>query len=169
MMPNGLNVMSAIYGIALAGAVVVPINLRYRAVELPFVVENGDLVAILTSDEADGYVDLPGLLGEALPGLAEASDPRALEISAAPRLRSVVVLGARRAPGTVGADAFARGAAQTSEAELHRRRAGTRLRSTRARAVHVGHDRAPARLRAHPRGDRALLDRGRSGVRARTG
>jgi fatty-acyl-CoA synthase len=130
MMPNGLNVMSAIYGIALAGAVVVPINLRYRAVELPFVVENGDLVAILTSDESDGYVDLLGLLGEALPGLAEASDPLALEISVAPRLRSVVVLGARRTPGTVGADAFARGAAQISEAELHRRRAGTRLRST---------------------------------------
>ena len=40
------------------------------------------------------------------------------------------MLGARRAPGTVGADGFARGAAQTSEAELHRRRAGTRLRST---------------------------------------
>ncbi len=130
MMANGLNAMSAIYGIALAGAVVVPINLRYRAVEIPFVVENGDLVAILTSDESDGYVDLLGLLTQALPGLAEASDPRALEISAAPRLRSVVVLGARRAPGTVGAEAFAHGGAAVAEVEFDRRRAGTRLRSS---------------------------------------
>jgi fatty-acyl-CoA synthase len=130
MMSNGLNAMSAIYGIALAGAVVVPINLRYRAVEIPFVVENGDLVAILTSDESDGYVDLLGLLAQALPGLAEASDARALEISVAPRLRSVVVLGARRTPGTVRADAFAHGAAAVDAAELDRRRAGTRLRAS---------------------------------------
>src|SRR3954471_19272182 len=38
LMPNGPDCVATLFAVALAGAVIVPINTRYRAVELPFVV-----------------------------------------------------------------------------------------------------------------------------------
>ena len=73
----------------------VPINTRFRARELGYVIENAGLVALLTSDIVDEAVDFVQRLGEALPGLDGQSDPAALALPEAPRLRSLVLLGAR--------------------------------------------------------------------------
>jgi fatty-acyl-CoA synthase len=125
-MANSPDTIASIFAIALAGAVVVPINTRYRAVELPFVISDAGVRAILTSDRIDDYVDLLGLLHDALPGLAESRDPLDLRLDAAPALRSVVVLGAKRRPGTLPEEDFlARGA---THEELEFRRSGTRVR-----------------------------------------
>src|SRR5580700_1650257 len=62
LMANSPDCVATIYAIALAGAVVVPINTRYRAVELPYVITNAELAAIITSDRIDDYVDLLGLI-----------------------------------------------------------------------------------------------------------
>src|SRR4051794_33966594 len=128
LMANSPDAIASIFGVALAGATVVPINTRYRAVELPFVVSDAGVRAILTSDRIDDYVDLLGLLNDALPGLAEAADPRALVLEAAPRLRSVVVLGATTRPGTVSEPDFLALADAVEPAELEFRRAAVRLR-----------------------------------------
>ena len=69
LMANSPDCIATIYAIALAGAVVVPINTRYRAVELPYVIANAELAAIITSDRIDDYVDLLGLIASALPGI----------------------------------------------------------------------------------------------------
>jgi len=130
LMANSPDCIATIYAIALAGAVLVPINTRYRASELPYVVANADLAAILTSDRIDDYVDLLGLLEESLPGLAAAPDPHRLELAATPRLRSVVVLGQRRSPGTVPEERFLEMAATVGEDVLVRRRSGVRVRGT---------------------------------------
>src|SRR3954451_11086047 len=106
LMANSPDAVASIFAIALAGAVIVPVNTRYRAVELPFVVSDAGVKAILTSDRIDDYVDLLGLLHDALPGLSEAADPRDLRLAAAPELRAVVVLGEKRRPGTLAEDAF---------------------------------------------------------------
>ena len=66
LMANSPDAIAAIFAIALAGATVVPINTRYRAVELPFVVADAGVRVIVTSDRIDEYVDLLGLLDEAL-------------------------------------------------------------------------------------------------------
>jgi acyl-CoA synthetase (AMP-forming)/AMP-acid ligase II len=71
------------------------------------VVENADLVAILVGDAAEG-VDLVGRLLEAFPELAEADDPRAQGLAAAPRLRSVVSFGGKETPGLLSHRAFDR-------------------------------------------------------------
>ena len=51
-MPNCLDLVAAFYGTALLGAVVTPVNARYRSTELGYVVENADLVVLLTTDVA---------------------------------------------------------------------------------------------------------------------
>lgn len=130
LMANGPDCIAAIYGIALAGAVVVPINTRYRAVELPYVITNAELAAIITSDRIDDYVDLLGLIASALPGLESAPDPYRLALEAAPALRAVVALGARSAPGTVDDRGLLEAAERVSESELDHRRAGVRVRGT---------------------------------------
>jgi fatty-acyl-CoA synthase len=130
LMANSTDCIAAIYGSALAGAVVVPINTRYRAVELPYVITNAELAAIITSDRIDDYVDLLGLIASALPGIESAPDPYRLRLDAAPALRTVVALGARSAPGTVDELGLFEAAAKISESELEHRRAGVRVRGT---------------------------------------
>src|SRR4051812_12357861 len=95
LMANSPDAIASIYAIALAGATIVPINTRYRAVELPFVVADAGVKAILTSDRIDDYVDLLGLLEAALPDLP----PDAL-------LEHVVALGVTRRPGALSEPEF---------------------------------------------------------------
>ena len=130
LMANSPDCIATIYAIALAGAVVVPINTRYRAVELPYVIANAELAAIITSDRIDEYVDLLGLIASALPGIESAPDPYRLSLEAAPALRAVVALGGRVAPGTVDEQGLLDAAARATESELARRRASVRVRGT---------------------------------------
>jgi acyl-CoA synthetase (AMP-forming)/AMP-acid ligase II len=111
LMPNGPELVDAIFGVALAGAVLCPLNARYRATELTHVVAQAEHVALLTSDVVVEHVDYVPILHDALPGLAESGrSPRA------PALRHVVLLGERRAPGTTsGADLAALGETVTDE------------------------------------------------------
>jgi acyl-CoA synthetase (AMP-forming)/AMP-acid ligase II len=130
LMANSPDCIATIFAIALAGAVVVPINTRYRAVELPFVVADAGVRVIVTSDRIDDYVDLLGLLHEALPGLDAAERPRELDLEVAPELRAVVVLGQASRPGTVQEAELLELAQATADAdaELEHRRAAVRLR-----------------------------------------
>jgi acyl-CoA synthetase (AMP-forming)/AMP-acid ligase II len=94
------------------------------------VITNAELAAIVTSDRIDDYVDLLGLIHEALPGLAESPNPFRLAVAAAPLLRAVAVLGTRRSPGTVDEARLLEAAAKVTEAELDNRRAGVAVRGT---------------------------------------
>ena len=118
LMANGPDCIATLFGVALAGAVIVPINTRYRAVELPFVIKDAELVAIVTSDRIDHYVDLPAVLAEAL-----AHEP-------APHLRGVVSLGARAAPGALPEARLLELAASVPVAAVDERRAGVKVRDT---------------------------------------
>jgi acyl-CoA synthetase (AMP-forming)/AMP-acid ligase II len=92
LMANSVETVATFYGIALAGGVIVPINTRYRARELPFVIANAELAMIVTSDRIDDYVDLLALVAEALPLVDEPP--------------AIVALGEREAPDTIGQAAF---------------------------------------------------------------
>ncbi len=127
LMNNSPETVATLYGIALAGAAVVPINTRYRSRELPFIVADARLRAIVTSDRSDEHVDLLGLLADALPGLADAPDPRALALADTPELRSVILLGTRAAPGTIDEASFLALADTVTDAELDERRVRVRV------------------------------------------
>ena len=160
LMPNGPELVDAIFGVALAGGVLCPLNARYRATELAHVVARAEHVVLLTSDAIVDHVDYVPILHEALPGLAETG--RSLAGARAPRRRA-----ARRAAGARDAE---RSGARGARGERHRR--GRRARDPRrgggrpgARAHDLGHDCAPEGLRPHARRHRPRLTGGR-GARA---
>jgi fatty-acyl-CoA synthase len=126
LMPNWIPYLELIFGCALAGAVPVPINARFKAAELGYVVENADLVALFTTDVVSEYADFPDALRTAFPDLASQTDPWRLRLANAPRLRSIVLYGAPVA-GFAPREAFHAKSAEVAGAEVDRRRAAVRL------------------------------------------
>jgi fatty-acyl-CoA synthase len=128
LMTNHPDLVAAVFGAALIGATVVPINARYRTSELHSIVEDADLVALITHDSADEHVDFTSLLHDSLPGLREAEDPMALSLPDHPYLRQVVMMGSRRPEGMVDRDAFAALGEDVDEERLRTRVEGVPLR-----------------------------------------
>ena len=122
LMPNCPEFIELLFGIVLAGGVAVTVNARYKAEELAYVAENADLKAVVTSSLASEYVDFAGLLQDALPGLADAPDPRALLLDSAPLLRFVTRIGDDAPSGFLPYAAFRAAAAQRTRADVDRRR-----------------------------------------------
>lgn len=99
LLPTCPEFPEILFAIALCGAVAVPVNARYRASELQYVIENADLVCLVTTDQIAEHVDFVARLSDGLPGLSEAPDPGQLSLAAAPRLRQLVLLGDSTPPG----------------------------------------------------------------------
>jgi fatty-acyl-CoA synthase len=99
LMPNCVEFVELLFGISLLGAVMVPINARFAPRELGYVVENGDLEVVFTSDEVVEHADYVARLHEALPTLATLSPSSIVSIPEAPFLRSIVLFGDRDAAG----------------------------------------------------------------------
>ena len=98
LIPNSGRFLATLLGISLCGAVPVPLNTRFRADDLPYVVEHADLVGLVTACEAEVNpkgepVDYPARLAEALPSLGR--DP-AVFCAEAPLLRFVAGYGPAR-------------------------------------------------------------------------
>ena len=118
LMPNCPDFVFAFFGAQLLGAVVVPVNTRFRTRELGYVIENADLAVLLTSDIVEEHVDFVERIAESLPGVAAAADPEQLALAEAPRLRSVVLLGEREPPGMVARRRFDELAEQVPESRV---------------------------------------------------
>ena len=84
--------VSIMFGAQMAGAVVVPVNARYQPGELAYLVRDADLVTLVTTGRVSDSLDFGQRLHGALPGLAKAANPRALQLDEAPVLRSVICL-----------------------------------------------------------------------------
>lgn len=128
LLPQGIDYYALLVGAAKIGAVPVPINARYKSVELRHVITNSDMRVLFTSDATSEFVDFPALVAEALPSLREAmSSP--LSLTEAPRLRHVVQYGS---PGgyAVGAEAFAALANGVGADAVQARRYMVRVRDT---------------------------------------
>jgi fatty-acyl-CoA synthase len=91
LMPNSLDYITLIFAVTKIGAVVVPVNGRFKERELAYVLEHADLKVLLIA-EGGGGANYPTLIEAVLPALAEA-DPGRLELADAPKLRNVVNLG----------------------------------------------------------------------------
>jgi fatty-acyl-CoA synthase len=120
--------MELYFAIALCGAVIVPINARYRSTEIGYVVENADLVTLLTTDSIAEQVNFVERLGQALPDLAAQRDAGNLRLATAPKLRNIVLIGAQSAPGFVSEADFMAAGEPVPEARVHETRLRTRVR-----------------------------------------
>jgi fatty-acyl-CoA synthase/long-chain acyl-CoA synthetase len=99
LIPNSLELLTAMFGSALLGAVFVPINARYRIQELGYVIANADIRVILTSDLLDEHVDFSSILRQALPSLPAEHAPLRLRLAEAPKLEHIVMLRGGSRPG----------------------------------------------------------------------
>lgn len=81
-----------LFGIVMAGAVAVPVNARYQASELGFLVRDADLVLMVTTGRVADSLDFGERLVAALPSLRHADDPRKLSLDEAPKLQSIICL-----------------------------------------------------------------------------
>lgn len=112
LLPTRPEFVELLFGIVMAGAVAVPVNARYQAVELSYLVENADLVLMATTGRVTDSLDFGARLEAALPSLASATDPSALSLPEAPKLRSVICLDPPAPPCLLaGESALALGAA----------------------------------------------------------
>lgn len=98
LMANCTDFMTIMFGCALLGAVAVPLNARYKARELAYVVENADLKVLITSDLIADYANFAELLHAGFPELAVQPTEK-LDLQAAPCLEHIVLLGHDESPG----------------------------------------------------------------------
>ena len=116
------------FAASLCGAVVVPINARYRSTELNYVIENADIATLVTTDTIAEQVSFVERLGGALPDLKSQTDPRRLRLAQAPKLRNIVMIGDSTPAGYVSQRDFDRAAEDVPEIDVHRVRLGVRVR-----------------------------------------
>jgi acyl-CoA synthetase (AMP-forming)/AMP-acid ligase II len=83
--PNGVEYVEAFFAVSLIGGVVVPLNARHRAEELGHVIDDGDIVALLTTDTDGQHSDLAGALRQGLPSLGTAADAGELRLPSSSR------------------------------------------------------------------------------------
>ena len=130
LMANCLTYMELLLGSVMLGAIAVPMNARYKPGELGYVIENADLKVLITSDLIADYADFGQLVGSALPGLAEQSDPKRLHIQEAPLLDCVVMLGADTPRGFLGENEYEAGSTHVSDDDVHRARIAVSVTDT---------------------------------------
>ena len=130
LLPSGTEFIETLFAVAMIGGVSVLMNARYRAPEVRYVVENADLVAVVTNSESDEFVDFVARLTEAFPALANCANPLALGLGDAPKLRRLILHGGRRAPGFVDQSGFDKAAEASRDGAVHEARLAVRLRDT---------------------------------------
>lgn len=105
LMPNSLRYLDVWFGAMLLGAVIVPINGRFRSRELRHVVPDAGIRVMVVADvEGLSYTER---LTAAFPALAGAADPAEgarLDLDGVPDLRYVVDLSSTGRPGFLPAD-----------------------------------------------------------------
>ena len=118
-MPNRPEWLVTFFALASIGAVVVPINTRFRTSDLAYVLWQSDATTLITVDRS-GPVDYLDLVRQVCPEIGS-RDPDQLHPEAFPALRRVVVVGDSPYPGTCRWEEVLAGAAAVSPAVLEQR------------------------------------------------
>jgi fatty-acyl-CoA synthase len=130
LLPNCVDAIAALFGAAKAGLYPVPVNARYKSLELADLIRHSRmrLMFISPPDPASPAApDFPVLLAEAFPALA-GQDRTALALDDAPDLRQIVVLGENAPPGFATEAGFAAAGAVVPDGDLLRRRQLVKVR-----------------------------------------
>jgi acyl-CoA synthetase (AMP-forming)/AMP-acid ligase II len=128
LMPNSPEFISSYFAISLIGAVIVPINARFRATELGYVIDHARLKVLLSTDRIDDYTDFRANLRDALPSLGAVSGDAELDLVDAPELRRIVMMRGPSRDGFLGEEDFRRGAEGVDPSEVHAARVRVRNR-----------------------------------------
>jgi acyl-CoA synthetase (AMP-forming)/AMP-acid ligase II len=126
-LPSCAEFIEVFFGVTLAGAVPVPVNARYRGVELRYLIDNSDAVAIVTCGHVTQGVNMFERLDEALGNLGENADPANLSLPAFPKLKSISMISGA-AKGALSPQQLDALANKVTLDQVMERRAGVRLR-----------------------------------------
>jgi fatty-acyl-CoA synthase len=118
-MPNRPEWIHALFAVAKTGAVLVPINTRFRTNDLEYVVRQSDATTLITVDRS-GPVDYLGMVRELCPEV-ETGDPNNLGPQRFPALKRIVVVGDTNYRGTVGWEDVLSSAEAVPSRELEQR------------------------------------------------
>ena len=121
-LPNRAEWLFLFGAIAKIGAVIVPVNTRFRTGDMAYLVHHSDSAALVLMDQS-GPVDYLAMLREVAPEV-DGGNPAALHPAAFPGLRNVIVIGAERPAGVTGWDELLAGAAAVPASALAQREAG---------------------------------------------
>ncbi|GIX48770.1 MAG: AMP-binding protein [Candidatus Tectimicrobiota bacterium] len=119
-LPNRPEWIHILFAVAKIGAVLVPINTRFRTADLEYVLRQSDSTTLITTDHSGpvGYLEMVRAL---IPELDACPDPQALRTAAFPELRRVIVVSEQAYPGTLRWRDVVAAAAAVDEAELFAR------------------------------------------------
>jgi fatty-acyl-CoA synthase len=126
LMPNSPEFAESYFGVTLLGAVVVPLNARYRSTELGYVIDHARLRAVLTTDRIAERTDFRAILIDALRDVAACAGESAHPGAA--HLPHLVMVRGESSPGFVGEQEFAALATVVDEAVVARARSRVRSR-----------------------------------------
>jgi fatty-acyl-CoA synthase len=115
-MVNRPEWIDAMFAIMKIGAVLVPVNTRFRTEDMAYILGQSDAAAVMLA-ERSGPIDYLAMMREVVPALGARPDPRF------PFLRHVVVLADRPAPDTVVWRELLEGGRRVSDATLRERAA----------------------------------------------
>ncbi len=122
-MPNRPSWIHVMLAVAKIGAVLVPINTRFRTSDVEYVLRQSDTSTLITVDRS-GPVDFLSMVRELCPEI-ESGDPSDLRPEKFPELRRVIVLGDSSYKGTRSWDDVMAGADEVSQQELEDRHGST--------------------------------------------
>jgi fatty-acyl-CoA synthase len=120
LLPTCPEFVEIMFGCAMVGATVVPVNARYQPGELAYLVRDASLVALVTTGRVADSLDFSKRLTTALPSLAGASDAMSLSLPEAPALRQVICLEDDCAAGLLPASRALAAGESTPEDEIDR-------------------------------------------------
>ena len=118
-MPNRPEWIHTLFAVAKIGAVLVPINTRFRTNDLEYVVRQSDATTLITVDRS-GPVEYLGMVRELCPEV-ETGDPNILCPETFPELRRIVVAGGTKNRGTVNWEEILSSAGAVTSQELEQR------------------------------------------------
>ena len=109
------------YAIPMIGAVLVPLNTRYRSADMAYTLQQSNSVTLITHARS-GPVDYLDILRGAMPDLPR-QKPRNLALAEFPDLKRIVLIDREDAPGTLGWQAVLREGGGVAAAALAKRAA----------------------------------------------
>ena len=120
-MPNRAEWLFLFGAVAKIGAILVPINTRFRTGDMEYLVNHSDSAVLILMDQS-GPVNYLDMLREVAPEVDD-GDAANLCPAAFPALRNVIIIGDERPAGAIGWDALLAGADEVPASELAQREA----------------------------------------------
>jgi fatty-acyl-CoA synthase/long-chain acyl-CoA synthetase len=128
LMPNCPEVVSAIFGTALLGAVLVPLNARHKSAELAYIVDHAELSVLLTTDAFAARTDYRAVLTSAFPDLSACDPAQPLDVATAKNLNHAVMLRGVAGHGLMGEREFGEIASRIKSTDIEEIRCRVRVR-----------------------------------------